>query len=111
MVLKNISVSVLQRNNIIEQQSLVHFKFSAERYKVMIRYTWSKAGNAVDREDVVFLAFAAICFNTRPTHQCLDCLKNGVEKQFAFAHCSHCENYYGFNHFFATADPQSYHKC
>ena len=111
IVLMDINVSLLQRNNIIKLQSLVHFQFSAERYKVMIRYAWFKAGYAVDRDDVVFLTPATFCFNTRPTHECFDCLKIEQEKQSVFARCSHCENYYCFNHFFIPDDPQSYHKC
>ena len=60
--------------------------------------------NAVDREDVVFLTLATFCFNTCSTHDCLDCLKNGKEKQSVFARCSHYEGYYCFNNFFIPAD-------
>ena len=111
ILLMDINVSLQERNNIIKLQSLIHFQFSAERYKVMIRYAWFKAGYNVSSDDVVFLTPATFCFDIQPTHECLDCLKNREEKQSPFGRCSHCENYYCFNHFFIPADPQSYHKC
>ena len=110
ILLMDIDVSLQQRNNIIKLQSLVHNQLSAERYKVMIRYAWFKAGYAVGREDVAFLTPATFCLNIRPSHECLDCLTSG-DKQAVFAKCSHCENYYCFNHFYIPSDPQTYHTC
>ena len=98
MLLMDIDVSLKQRNNIIKLQSPVHYQFSAEKCKVMIRCAWFKAGYTVDREDAVLLTPASFCFNTHPTNECLECLKKG-EKQPVFARCSYCENYYCFNHF------------
>ena len=110
ILLMNIDLSLKQRNNIIKLQSLVHYQFSAEKYKVMIRYAWFKADYNVGREEVVFLTPASFCFNTHPTDECLECLKKG-EKQPAFDRCSHCENYYCFNHFYIPSNYQTYHTC
>ena len=74
ILLMDINVSLQERNNIIKLQSLIHFQFSAERYKVMIRYAWFKAGYNVSSDDVVFLTPATFCFDIQPTHECLDCL-------------------------------------
>ena len=107
ILLVNIDLSLKQQNNIIKLQSLVHYQFSAEKYKVMIRYAWFKAGYSVGYEDVVFLSPTSFCFNTHPTEECFECLKKG-EKQAVFAWCSHCEDYYCFNHFYIPSNYQTY---
>ena len=110
ILLMNIDLSLKQQNNIIKLQSPVYFQFSAEKYKVIIRYAGFKAGYNVGGKDIVFLIPASFCFNSHPTDECLECLKKG-EKQPVFARCSHCENYYCFNHFYIPSNYQTYHTC
>ena len=75
----------------------------------MIKYAWYKSGYIEQKPDS-FETPSHFCFDCNMTDKdCLNCLKEGTQ-MLPFARCSHCENFYCFNHFFGIdSDLIDYH--
>ena len=107
----NLDISLHHRNIVIKLQSLIHFQFSADRYKSMINYAWFKSGYTNERGPL-FETPAEYSFNHNMAHKdCLTCMSSGSQN-LSFSRCGHCEQFYCFNHFFGTdPDTVDYHMC
>jgi len=92
---------LVDRNNILKLQSLLHFILSAPVLQPMIEYSWILAG--LLEKQVEHVNVYDVCFKFSET----ECQTNDCN-QLAFINCSWCRTIICFHHFF-----QQYHvtKC
>uniref|UniRef100_A0A914C992 Transposase n=1 Tax=Acrobeloides nanus TaxID=290746 RepID=A0A914C992_9BILA len=78
------------RENIAKIISLVHYQFTAQRFKPLIAYAWFASGYIPDRPPKVPTP-AEYCMDFPPASRC-NC--NGL----GFLRCAHCEQVFCFQH-------------
>lgn len=100
--LDELPVNLFERNNILKLQSLVHYQFSALRYKNFIIYSWFKSGFLKERPNR-FLTPVEYCFDLKEE----DCFElNSQCSKGPFIRCSWCEQVLCLTHLFIN-----YHYC
>lgn len=102
VILDDLKVNLHDRNNLLKIQSLVHYQFSAPRFRDFIKYSWFKCGY-VDQRPPKFKTPVEFCFNYDQEACFNDCSQctDGV-----FIICAWCSNPLCFKHFFTD-----HHNC
>lgn len=94
VVLDQLPISMITRDNIIRLVSLTHSQMSAEIFRDLIGYAWYASGY-VDSHPGVFKTVDEVCFDINADScQVTNC------DQSPFICCSWCNKILCFNHFF-----------
>ncbi|CAF1957583.1 unnamed protein product [Rotaria magnacalcarata] len=96
VMLDQLSISLMERNNIIQLISLVHSQMSAPIFQNLIRYAWYASGY-LDKHPGSFQTVKDVCFSLDGT----TCQHNNCDSS-PFIQCSWCRKILCFDDFFLS---------